>query len=397
MVRVAPWVLLLAACAYDAPPLVIGDAGPPDAAPTLDGPDASPGCAVDSDCASGVCEAEACVPSDQVRYVATNGRDTRPCTQAEPCATVARAVAQSPSEVAVVAVSSGIYREAIEVNPPGQARIDVRIIGRTGSEEPVVLQLPEQSSAPALVQILGGSGYLRNVRLVGAATAAHGVLAQAGTTAEFDGVTVTGHGGAGIRCEGCELVLSGVDVTGNRGLGVSVTGTAVDGGAVSLFRSQVRSNAAGGVSAEALDCTVASSVLADNGNPMAAVGGAALRCERVRFEHNTVAGNVSIAAASAYACVSEDAINRNNLYASASSTVVGCVHRYSHWTAGAVPVGEGNRLATPRFVGAGNYHLSPDAPARGVAEPGAQAEIPFDLDGEPRVQGAPDVGADEIP
>jgi hypothetical protein len=105
--------VVIAACTYDRPTLVDDDAGAIDSAlgPDATVADAGTPCATDPECPSQVCSADGCVAPSAVRYVGPIGSDSGPCTQSEPCSTIARALAVHGTP-AYVSIAFGSYPPA---------------------------------------------------------------------------------------------------------------------------------------------------------------------------------------------------------------------------------------------------------------------------------------------
>lgn len=351
----------------------------------------------DPACPSGVCIEGVCAAESEVRYVAPSGCDGATCSAADPCRTVTRAIA-ARSGRAIVALAPGSYPGTVEINPTGQveAPFTVWLIGQVGAngERPTILATATDVNRDA-IELARGAVAIRHLELHGAAQqGSDGVRANASTSATIeDSVIVGGRGieADAVDCTSCDLDIRRSELRGSQSLGIYVE----TGRQVVLIGNTIAQNDDGGFDITAATCTVGSNAIIDNGGAASPVGGARLSCATHRFEHNTLARNLAMDPAGAqYRCESGAAMNTSNLYDGPAAGVAGCDHAYSLVTSGTL-AGASNQTAPAGFVSATDVHLRPDSAARGAASP--TTTIAIDLDGEPRTQGAPDVGADEIP
>ena len=316
--------LALAACAYDRPPLADLDAAALDATVAVDSgaaPDAAGACAVDADCASGLCQASACVAADQLSYAAPTGLDAGPCTQVAPCRTITRAVA---SQIAAgrtprqVVVEPGAYPEALTIT--NGATVIVGHIGDSRARPTVT------ASARDAITVAGADLTLRALVVDGDTTGrvdGDGLRCENGRVT-LAGVDVTGVGDDGVDLRDCDATLARVSIVGNGGFGVRA-----QRGGLEIRSSNLQRNAAGGLRSQPVDTLVVTgTVFARNGRaPVGMVGGSSvggaelLASQSVRFEGNTVADNQSTSAAQrAIVCDDRGVVTvRNNLLTSTTA------------------------------------------------------------------------------
>ncbi|MBK9035668.1 MAG: right-handed parallel beta-helix repeat-containing protein [Myxococcales bacterium] len=397
----AATAILAAACAYDRPALApLDDATPSDGVAATDAPiDGAAACATDDACRSQVCDGGTCLPSDDARYVAPIGDDAAPCSQAAPCRTVARALAARGAR-AIVVLASGTYPATVRINPLTQSEppFDVLLVGGAdASQDPAVITATSDGSNSDGIEVYRGRVRLRNLTVTGSTMndASDAIWTQPSTTVTLERVTVGPSPNDGLACNGCALTATGGAFIDNGHQGVQV-----NNGAATLVANVITRNAGGGLVIDATACTIASNLVVANGALGGAVGGASIKCTDHRVEHNTFTRNLALdTAASNYQCGSTGigAINRNNLFDGPARTATGCGHTYSLFTAGMPPAGAGNLVGGPGFVSATDAHITAASAARGAADPATPTDLTIDVDGQARVQGLRDIGADEIP
>lgn len=149
--------------------------------------------------------------------------------------------------------------------------------------------------------------------------------------------------------------------------------------------------------------SIASSIIARNGTSTGTVGGIRMvnsNGQTGSLAFATIADNQSGSAYDAGITADGMVTLIDTIYANNGSNALcaTCSATYSlvppDMTA---PPGIGNLAGDPAFVDAmaGNYHIQPASAAHGMGRPAAG--IDYDVDGQPRPQGAYDIGADEIP
>ena len=392
-------VVAVAACAYDRPTISSDvDALPSDGTvePDAASADAGAPCTSDGDCPSQVCGADGCVAPSAVRYVGPIGDDNGPCSQSEPCSTIARAL-EVHGTPAYVSIGFGSYPGSVMINPSMQLEpaFDVWLVG---SEllRPVVIATDDGSNRDG-VEVYRGAVHLRHLEVRGSptSTASDAIWADVGTTVTLDDVVVTAARNDGLECNDCTLVVDRSTFRDNARVGLRVVG-----GSATVRSSQFRNNSGGAAELSGDDCTVTSSLFFDNGNDTSAFGGASLACATHRFDGNTLAGNRATSAAFVgVRCLSgSSVVNRNNLFAHPSTAAGSCSYSYSLFASGMVlPSGTGNLIGNPGFTSSGDYHITQTSLAHNNGTSAGIGAFETDVDGELRIQGRIDIGADEIP
>ena len=371
------------------------------------------GCVADAECTGGVCTeySGACVAEALAIFVAPApaGTDAGTCTRAQPCATFAYALGQVSATRDLIAVGAGTY------SVPGAQVITVNT--RNGNlSQPLVISGPSVDPSQVMLDNAGGS-------------AAADVIYASSQSQQLviEGLTVTGPGEGMHIDEPVILSHVAVEHTGNAGvvssppmMGGVPAGTSMrvwdsrieDSGGVGLIaqanglevlRSVVIGNTGGGVQSQRGALSISSSIIAANGTSTGAIGGIRMQNSNGQtgaLAFDTIADNQ---ASSAYvpgvnadgAVTMIDTIYANNTSDALCGT---CSATYSLFPATAmVPPGVGNLSGDPAFLNemSGDYHIRPGSSAHDMGHPAAAVD--YDVDGQPRPQGAYDIGADEIP
>jgi Right handed beta helix region len=384
--------LAVVGCGYDRPPLATLDGAATDALVV----DAfGNGCVDDSQCASGVCGGDQCVPADEISYVAMNGNDSAACTYAAPCATFARAeAAQAGRTLAQVVIEPGTYTTAITTS---QSRL--LIVGRPGADG----ALPSISSDRTDVIIINqGDVTLRHLQ-VSAPGNSSGIHCSSATLRAVD-TLITNVERFGFDLQTCTATIIGARIVDGSGLGIRGTY-----GSLTVQSSSVQHNLDGGVrvlSATAISIT--GSVLARNGRQTTGtvtgsqVGGADLSSTgSLLFDNNTIADNLSAATGTrAVNCETpQNAMLRNNLVTHSQDFSSNCPFTSSQFVRYAGFLSPTNRaIAAPGYLSPidGDYHISRDSDAHSAGTETPDTRLNLDIDGEIRPWGVLDVGADEI-
>ena len=351
-------------------------------------------CAADSECDSDFCDQGACAPENSVLFVeVTSGSDSGDNTcasKASPCRTLTHALSKVPPTNGAPAqnrryiklLTTGTYAE------PGMVIIDdktVVIVGAppTGGNRSVI----DRSTMGQTMEIKG-QAHVRLERLAvndANGNAAKGIECKESATLLADGIEVANNSGIGIVGDPCTLILRDSVVTRSAGGGVSVTNGRV---------------------------VLVNNVIVDNGgNTSSSFGGLRLDVgvdPTSVVQSNTVAGNNAMAT-DGITCLNDTITVLNSivfgdgLKARIAGTCIFDHTLYGPDDPGALlGTARGNMLvpnmAAFMFRGPADYHLDPGSIAKGKGTvTGLAPEAAKDLDGQPRPQGAPDVGADEIP
>lgn len=360
-------------------------------------------CMADSECTARLCFEGAC-PS-AVLFIAPGpaGNDeggARPCTNpAMPCRTLTHALTRVPA----IGGDADANRRTIRVAPgaydePGQVVIDDKAV--------VIAGLPT-GARPVFTR--SGNGTMLRIANNADVHLDHIAISMSGNMLSHHG----------IDCSNATLVADDVELDRNRGVGLRS-----DGCTLTVTRSIISANGAGGIDASSGTVRIVNNVIVRNGNDGSAFGGVSIGAGVVAagsaLQSNTIVGNsVTVALApDGVVCPLTGLTARNNIIYGANGLaprVAGaCPHVYTLFG----PTDPGN-LLTP---GEGNMLVDSDArflfrdpPMRDyrlmiIAPPGtasvardkgtttmAAEEAAFDLEGQGRPQGLPDVGADEIP
>ncbi len=369
--------------AIDAPPIQCA-LGCPASEPVCDpGSTTCRGCIADVECPSLACvEFQGrCAAETEVVYVTPTG--TGDCTKLSPCG-LNNAGNRVTATRSIIRLADGTYADQLRT--------------MNGPSKPTVIVSGEDLD-PAGATIATTNG---------ASVVCDGITV-------LEGFTVTAATGDGIRPSN-NLTAFRMFIHDTNQAGIDVVGGTVhlydstiaraklrgiymnNGGTLDLQRSQIFNSSAGGIFANNALVTITSSVIAENGNG-STTGGielvGALPGSHLAFV--TLANNAAVSSkvggleSDAPVPVDSSIVSMNGIpglcgTCDATYTMFGLVS----------PSGTGNFTGMPMFVGAGDYHIKPTSPARGMAAP--VGNPPDDLDGEHRPLGnAPDCGADEIP
>jgi hypothetical protein len=358
------------------------------AAPICD-PDSSMcrGCEAHAECDSSVCDLGTgqCVAESAIAYVATTGVDTAPCSLTERCRTITRALATLGPGKRTILLAAGEY------GIPGADTMGTETVTITASTASRFVFLAQgnvglaRTSAGPLLQISG----LADVTLEGIRL--HDAL----------GSDV----GDGIRCvpqdgNAPTLTLRRMTIEQNAGQGVDATECNV-----TIERSTIARNNGGGVSLTTGTFSITNTFIVRNGGNSALVGGALLSSTvpgANRFDFNTVSDNLCIdRQAGGVQCVAIGLVASSNLVWSNDSQMAPQISGSCDWVYSDIgpqdPVepGTGNVSLEPSFVAAlTNYHLQATSMVRERGDP--DTTLTVDFDGDPRANGQPDIGADEV-
>lgn len=307
-------------------------------------------CTIHSECdhLGGVCDNGTCLETTDVIYV-DNGvacSDGGNCNAGSPCCTIQGAIGKVTGPRSTILVANGTYEEI---------RLDNNetawIIGRGNN-----VTIQASSSVNEAVYLTGTASLtLDNITSISA-------------------VLVTS---VGVYCDG--------DFSNHPTL--------------TLRRSTVTLNAAGGIVLANCNYVVVNNFIVGNGGAGSNVGGVRITDPQTTtvFWHNTVSSNlIGTANSAGIQCNATVDIHSSIITGNTNFQLDGdCVPNYSliSDTSGDAS-GMNNTIGTPTFVGAPNYHLQPGSLGIDLADPATTILYDYDLD--PRSQGAaPDCGADE--
>ena len=357
-------------------------------------------CAADSECDSAFCDHGLCAPAAQVLFVKFTGGDdggSNHCAdRAMPCKTLTHALAEVPPTGTDPSISRRYIKlmAAETYAEPGLVTIDGKTVVIVGTVTSTDRSVIDRTNGGANMEIKGGA----DVRLE--------ALAVANTTSS---------GANGIFCrEGAKLLADNIEVANNTGIGL--VGDTCN---LTLQNSVVARSAGGGVSLTGnVRVVVVNNVIVDNGSSAAGGSdfGALLISASVMstsvIQSNTAVSNHAVTGQpDGIDCRPAGLTTRNNIVtgdATKARVSGGCMHAnvlYAPDDPGARLGGNNGNMLIPneadlQFVNPAtkDYHLKPASFAKGKGSTtGLAPEAAKDIDGQPRPQGAADVGADEVP
>ena len=333
-------------------------------------------CARNDECESKICsDSGACVPQDQVLFVAEQGQNTSPCgTSHVPCATIAGALAglSQSGGPRTIAIASGNYREQVKID----ARYGVAPITLIGADD-------APSTVGRIIVDDGAEVHLSRISVDG------GLVPDETADSSRSGVICDGRFGPS------ELYVNRVNITGND-IGIYGENCA----RVVMTRSMVVSNDKQAIYTLKLgDLIIENSVFVENGKSAESVPIFTLGGKEVLFRGNSVFNNGGENVPFLFSCSPggkvANVISRSN---SSKQVAKACAISHSLFDTANVP-GRGNKTGLPLFYNESavppDLHLSPLSPA---VDAGMKLPVPgsVDFDGTRRTLGAgPDMGAFE--
>lgn len=401
------------------------------------GVDAAGSCVLDDECASGVCRSEgACEAAENVLYVAPDGISAGACPADARCDLV-YALSKVTPTVSTIRLASGVYDLAsdlvIDQNKPDVTIVGGRsaILQRTAPG--VVIDVHGVTAGTPIVTLRGMTmnkglnchyAGLRLVRVLldnappeaipWIATMActltvtdsefrdspaAGILGQA-TDLDMAGTTISGSSGPGVSLSyripgssaGVKIRRSRIERSVDMGIKVNNTGS------FTLERSMIAFNAFGGVTSTGATYDVTNNFIVQNGNQGQSVEIGGLRVTGSgRVLHNTIVFNYS----------PPDSTYAGGVYCdngTAANNIIVANQRGNEELPFAQIRGSCDftgslvdpMYATPVFVDivTYDYHIASASPA---VNAGGTPMLTEDFDGDPRSDGAGDLGADERP
>lgn len=371
-------------------------------------------CRIDSDCDSDFCLADkTCAGVDEIAYVnAAADAANAACTQAAPCATLAKALmlATPPKYIRATGMlatdktvtldqSVAVYGdpgktkisrtndgEVLVLKGMGPSQIDLfdlEIACNRGMAGKDCVRITEKASVTMTrVDVhnhdQGGITLDMSAKLVASELKVHdhkldGIKALAGTTLELTKSQIYNNvGTAGLNAANAVSVkLESSIVTANTGTsgGVSITGPF-------LVRNSIIAN-----NGDAANTTLAGGA---NLNPLAAAN--------AQFEFNTVTDNKSVVGFGMNCSVPFGV--RNNIFSGNATN--NCTVEYSMVLGTSTGTNKGGdpMFVTKTFGDPAFYHIGATSPARDSADPDAMLTV--DIDGQARNDDRKDMGADEF-
>jgi hypothetical protein len=375
------------------------------------------GCSKHVDCASSACLPDGSCGSDaNVAYVAAAGSGAT-CTKADPCGTLAAAVAKGKAYIKVGAGNAVkdtqvtvIDGKAVTILADEGAKVD-------RSNEGAVLEVRSENADVKIYDLEitgatgasgangidvnpnGGSPKLALTRVTISGNQGIGLSASGGSVAVSQS-TISGNQGMGLSASGGSVAVSQSTIRGNQGMGLSASG-----GSVAVSQSTIRGNTGGGISVSNATFDITNNFIYRNGNSAASTyGGLSLiPIGDSKLEFNTIVdneANVGYASAGGVFCDLQSFVAVNNLVFRNTGgpmanlqTFGACTYGNSFVRAGSSAVDNLPEFARPNGEPF-DYHLTTASPTT-VRDAGG-ACVGVDIDGDARPQGgACDLGADE--
>lgn len=389
------------------------------------------GCTLDDECETGVCTATgACEDAARIVYASATGLSAGACSAAAPCEPY-YAVGQLSPQRPTMRLANGSYllpsrlliesplaRVAIvggrsaELTLSGNgtavvvsgAQLELRGMTLTRGVECVSGSLIVErvaftnATGPAAAWVRGVSCSveIRNTELHAASGSA--VEANNGTLSISDSI-IEGSALYGVKSNAVSTVIERSTITRNRQIGVEVTGT----GKVRVDRTTLSHNLGGGLLA-LVGYDITNNMVYDNGDaPSAQFGG--IRAESTdvgnRLVHNTVSRNdcnVSFTPPFAGGVHCSGGVAANNIivgnYRDTYDQPFANINGNCDFSSSITALGVDVAFVRPNSEPV-DLHIRPDL---GAAEnAGVSTNVTEDFDGQPRSDGMPDVGADELP
>lgn len=396
------------------------------------------GCQLDDECGSGVCTGDgSCEPAARVVYAAPDGAFAGPCSAAQPCDLV-HAAGQAAADRATIRLAAGSYELTtdFEVAPPTTA---LTIVGARNAvlsratAGPVFLVRDgarlvvrgvalrkglacrdfgtlvvervrfDDAAGEPLPWIAGDACTVEVVRDELDDAPTHAITATAGSTVRISDSVITASAGAGVRVDSGTLEIRRSRIEHGAGVGVDAEGAV---GRVVIERSWIAENYAGGACLRGPRFDIVNNFIYRNGTEAtpSRCGGLSLSSTAAgnRAAHNTVVRNqcaydfcTANDRAGGIDCVG--GVAPNNLVLGNSS---GNSSMPNAQLAGTCAFTNSRTTDSETFSGfvstVAPYDFHIGNGASPAADAGIATEVMEDFDGQPRGDGMPDVGADEI-
>lgn len=335
------------------------------------------GCLENSECASDVCgDNGACIADSAIIYVdGAKGADAGACPQDTPCKTIAYALTKVTSGKSTIHIAAGTYSAADTLS----ITKDVTLIGAGADPTDVnVYVVPVDKD---VIRVEDAAVTIDNIHITGAhgdPSLADGIDCRADPTASLT-ITrslVDSNDGLGLRSDSCNITANQSTVAANDGGGIKV-----DGGTYEIVNNLVFANGNG------ITSTFGGLFLSSNETTNV-------------IANNTIHENLANGNAGGVVCFAAATGRGNIVYGNDNDQLSdNCAFTYSDID-GAADKDKHNISADPQFVDGDNidlekrdYHLKPTSPCIDAADPATAPTT--DMDGDPRDDGAPDIGADE--
>jgi hypothetical protein len=346
-------------------------------------------CQLDSECASGVCleSGGTCAESNRIIYVRSDGTDSGNCDASAPCLTIQYAFTKFSAQRNVIRIPNGNYSV-------GDNMVDLST--HTGFIDGANTEITRRMSGPIFTMSLGSmtlSGVNLNAGLGLALTVTGGAIYMVdsrttGMTVNAGVLEVSRLKGGGVGCfANGTLTVRDSEIDGANGTDCTLT----------VQRNRLRTVGANGAGLLLIENNIVSTNGPLEDGPI--LNGAA----GSTFRFNTVVNTSGVDQGATNLSCSAGVSASSNIIAWHTSASTQCASRYTLFdTVAGTQSGTGNKTADLAAifvnVGAKDFHLAPNSPAKGAAEPGLN--VMTDIDGATRPQpsgAAADVGAYEAP
>ena len=373
------------------------------------------GCKLNSECPSDVClDTGACAPLDQVAYVGGSGSG-KMCTMAAPCATIADAEVLTPPPRYIRLVADVVETIILNTND----FFDILGSGFTIHTKPGIgFRIGDQARI-----------VLTNLEIAPSALDTNPsddcILVDSGTpTLRLAHVNIHDCGGDTLNINAGTVLIDnsvlhnsayGVEVFSSATVGISHTtihhiaqsGITVNTSAntTTVDASVIAFNGSGNGDTPGVDINgtvkLTNTIIARNGSSSASVGGVRVNSGTATLDFVTIADNITIAlpAKGMYCGAGATAVVTNSIITgNLPSAATSCLPAFSLLDGMSTTVS--NRMGAPMFItGITNptdlhfYRLQSTSLAIDGADP--LSTVAKDIDGEPRLAGHADMGADE--
>ena len=207
----------------------------------------------------------------EIRHISTTGKNTNPCTLAQPCRTLQYGINHTAAGGELHVLDSGFYGNNAKVN---------RAMTINGNGHTVMVGTPLTVNAP------GGTVFLRRLVLNGEGGSQRGIEIAVATAVHIDHCVVQGFTATCIRLNGANVNVFVTDsiVRDNGSEGLNATGSGA--AKLTVENSRFEGNGGIGIYAQTIESSITRSVSSGNGsNGIHALGG------RMNVTSTTSAGN----------------------------------------------------------------------------------------------------------
>lgn len=237
--------------------------------------------------------------------------------------------------------------------------------------------------------------FARNLTIIDGGGAGNTVAAKSDTkdNTRIDGFTIRNGGASnsgGVYCYNSRAVISNCVITGNSTAQGNGGGVYISGGNVQVINNVISRNKAQRGFGGAIYCwscggdtAIVNNTIADN----TASQGGAIYVYNSQARMTIAANNIAFNSSGVYCSGLRPTLRNNNVYDNTG-------YDYS----GGVSAGQGDISMDPEFVDktGGDYHLKQTSPCRDNGLNTLPGLAAYDIDGQARLRGVVDIGADEV-